>query len=52
MEKFRILKDLLAFLLKRKLWWLVPMLVVFLVVGALIIFVGASPLAPIVYPLF
>jgi len=52
MEKFKIVKELFTFLWKRKLWWLIPMLVVFLIVGILIIFVGSSPLAPIVYPLF
>jgi hypothetical protein len=52
MDKFKTLKELFSFLWKRKLWWLVPMLIIFLIVGALIIFVGSSPLAPIVYPLF
>lgn len=52
LEKTKILKDLFSFLWKRKLWWLIPMLVVFLVIGILILFVGSSPLAPIVYPLF
>ena len=37
---------------KRKLWWLIPMFVVFTIIGILIVFVGSSPLAPIVYPLF
>jgi len=50
--KLNTLKDLFSFLWKRKLWWLIPMLIVFLIVGILIIFVGSSPLAPIVYPLF
>jgi len=52
MERFKTVKELFSFLWKRKLWWLIPMLIVFLIVGILIIFVGSSPLAPIVYPLF
>lgn len=44
--------ELLSFLWKQKLWWLIPMVVVFLIIGALVIFVGSSPLAPIIYPLF
>lgn len=50
-EKVAILKELLVFLWERKLWWLIPMLFIFLVFGLLIIFVGSSPLAPILYPL-
>lgn len=52
MNKATIIKDLFSFLWKRKLWWLIPMVIVFLIIGILIIFVGSSPLAPIVYPLF
>lgn len=51
-EKALIVKDLINFLWRRKLWWLIPMLIVFLIVGLLILFVGSSPLAPIIYPLF
>ena len=50
--KFSAIKELFGFLWKRKLWWLIPMIVVFLIIGILIVFVGSSPLAPIVYPLF
>lgn len=51
-EKLSVMRELFSFLGKRKLWWLVPMILVFLVFGFLILFVGSSPLAPIVYPLF
>lgn len=50
--KLTTTSELFGFLWKRKLWWLIPMFIVFLLIGALIIFVGSSPLAPIVYPLF
>lgn len=50
--KLNTVKEFISFLWKRKLWWLIPMMIVFLMVGVLIIFVGSSPLAPIVYPLF
>lgn len=46
------IKELFSFLGKRKLWWLIPMIAVFLVFAFLLIFVGSSPLAPIIYPLF
>ena len=51
-ERVKTLKELFAFLWHQKLWWLIPMLLVFLVIGLLVVFVGSSPLAPIVYPLF
>lgn len=51
-ERAKTLKGLFLFLFKKKMWWFIPMLVVFLIVGVLVIFVGSSPLAPIVYPLF
>lgn len=51
-ERILIVKDLLKFFWDRKLWWLIPMIIVFLIVGLLILFVGSSPLAPIIYPLF
>ena len=51
-KKLDIVKELFAFLWKRRLWWLIPMILVFVLVGILIVFVGSSPLAPIVYPLF
>lgn len=51
-ERVKILKELLSFLWRQKLWWLIPMVFIFLVVGILIISVGSSPLAPIIYPLF
>jgi len=51
-DRLVTIKELFSFLWKRKLWWLTPMLVVFLVVAVLILFVGSSPLAPIIYPLF
>jgi len=51
-EKFKILMELFHFLWKERLWWIIPMLALFLIVGMIILFVGSSPLAPIIYPLF
>lgn len=36
---------------ERRLWWILPMLLALVVVGALLL-VGSSPVAPIFYPLF
>jgi len=52
LEKIKTLRGLFKFLWRRKLWWLIPMLVVFFVIGILILVIGSSPLAPIIYPLF
>ena len=48
-----ILGELLAFLWKRKLYWMLP-LVITLLVFALLIIVGSSssPIAPFIYTLF
>lgn len=51
-DRFLIIAELISFLWEQRLWWLIPMVLVFLVAGAIILFVGSSPLAPIVYPLF
>lgn len=51
-ERFKIVRELLVFFWEQKLWWLIPMVIVFLIVGLLVVFVGSSPLAPIIYPLF
>lgn len=52
LEKFKIVGELFAFLWEKKLWWLIPMIAVFMTIGLLVVFVGSSPLAPIIYPLF
>lgn len=51
-SKLSIFGELLNFLWKRKLWWLVPMIIIFFIFGSIVILVGSSPLAPIIYPLF
>jgi hypothetical protein len=47
---WRLLKDFLAFLKQEKRWWLVPLVVMLLILGALIVFSGGSVLAPFMYP--
>jgi len=47
-----ILGELLAFLWQRKLWWLIPMIVVIVLVGVLLIFAQGSAVAPFIYTLF
>ena len=51
-NRFAIMGELIAFLWLRRLWWMIPMVVVFLAFGLLIVFTQSSALAPFLYPLF
>lgn len=44
--------ELLGFLWKRKLWWLIPMVTLLLTFGLLLIFASASGIGPFIYTLF
>jgi len=50
--RFSIAGELLGFLWERKLWWLIPMVVVLLVFGLLIVFGSATGVGPFIYTLF
>lgn len=47
-----IVGELFGFLWERKLWWLIPMIVVLVALGLLMVFAQATGLAPFVYTLF
>ena len=47
-----VVGELLGFLWKRKLWWLMPMVFLLLVFGLLLIFASASGIGPFIYTLF
>jgi hypothetical protein len=47
-----IISDLWEFLKVRKKFWLAPIIVVLLLVGALIVIAGGTALAPFIYTLF
>ena len=46
-----LLREFWAFLCHSKKWWLIPIIVVFFLVG-LLIFLGSTPAAPFIYTLF
>jgi len=52
MSKIEFLRELWAFLKKRKLYWLAPIIIILFLFGALIIFTETSAVAPFVYTLF
>jgi len=47
-----IISEFWAFLRVRKKWWLLPIVVVMVLVGALLIFAQGSALAPFIYTIF
>ncbi|MEA3336576.1 MAG: DUF5989 family protein [Chloroflexota bacterium] len=47
-----IVGELFSFLWKRRLWWMIPMMVVLVTLGLLLVFAQASGLAPFIYTLF
>lgn len=51
-SNFGVVGELLAFLWKQKLWWLIPMVTLLLVFGLLMIFATASGIGPFIYTLF
>lgn len=44
--------ELLAFLWQRRLWWLIPMVLVLLAFGGLMVTAQSSALGPFIYTLF
>jgi hypothetical protein len=46
------LREFWAFLRSRKKYWLLPILVIMLIVGALLILAQGSAVAPFIYTLF
>lgn len=47
-----IVGELLSFLWKRKLWWLIPMIIVVVLFAVLLVFAEGSAVAPFIYTLF
>jgi hypothetical protein len=47
-----ILRELWAFMRARKKLWLLPLIVVFVVIGALLTLAQGSALAPFIYTIF
>ncbi len=49
---FDLLKDLWAFMRVRKKFWLAPIIIVLLLLGALVVLSQGSAVAPFIYTLF
>ena len=51
-SKFSIIKEFLQFLREGKKWWIAPIVIFLLILGALLVFAKGSALAPFIYSLF
>jgi Family of unknown function (DUF5989) len=47
-----LIKDLWSFMRERKKFWMAPIIVVMLILGALIVLAQGSAVAPFIYTLF
>ena len=52
MSRMALVVELWAFMKARKKWWLGPIILVMLLVGALLVFAQGSALAPFIYTIF
>lgn len=46
------LKDIWQFVIERKKFWLMPLIIVLVLLGALLVFGGSTAAAPFIYSLF
>jgi hypothetical protein len=47
-----LVSEMWAFMKARKKWWLLPIIVIMVAVGALLVFAQGSALAPFIYTIF
>jgi hypothetical protein len=52
MARSSLVGEFWAFLKERKKWWLLPIIVVMVLIGALLVFAQGSALAPFIYTIF
>jgi flagellar biosynthesis component FlhA len=52
MGKLSIIREFWHFLLTRKSWWLMPIVITLLILGALIVITQGAGIAPFVYSFF
>lgn len=52
LARYSIISELLLFLWHRKLWWLIPIVLMLIILGLFMILGGSSGIAPFIYSLF
>lgn len=50
--KLAIVKEIFQFLMKKKKYWVIPIIIVLLLFGLLIVLTQGSAIAPFIYTLF
>jgi hypothetical protein len=51
-SKLSTIREFFVFLWRNKLWWMVPMVLIFLLLGFLVVFTQSSAVVPFIYALF
>ncbi len=51
-SRLGVVGEVFRFLWKRRLWWLMPMVLILVLFGLLLIFAQATGIAPFIYTLF
>lgn len=51
-DRFEILGEFFTFLKERKLWWIMPLILVFILAGLFVVITAQSGVAAMIYPLF
>jgi hypothetical protein len=51
-DKWSVFRELLSFLWKERAWWLIPLVVMLVGLGAVLFLAQGSALAPFIYTLF
>jgi len=46
------MKELVTFMLERKKFWMIPVIVILVLIGFLVLMAGSSALSPFIYTLF
>ena len=49
---FDILKELMSFLIQRKKFWLIPLVFILILIGAVLVVGQGSTLSPFIYTIF
>ena len=52
MAKLQIIGEYFSFMRQNKKWWILPIVLALLLLGALVLFTQGSPLAPFIYTIF
>ena len=52
LSMWRLLKEFLLFARQEKKWWLIPLVVLLVLIGAILIFASSSGIAWALYPFF